>query len=82
MDAGLIAGGPEKVVTDLAILGFDDATRRMKVEALHDGVSAERVQEATGFELLFADDIRTVEPPTDEELAVLREFDPDRVYIA
>ena len=27
-------------------------------------------------------DIETTEPPTDDELAVLREFDPDRVYIS
>ena len=81
-EAGLITGGPGKVVTDLAILGFDEATKRMKVQALHAGVSAERVRENTGFELLFDADIETTEPPTDDELAVLREFDPDRVYIA
>lgn len=81
-EAGLITGGPEKVVTDLAILGFDEATKRMKVQALHAGVSAEQVRESTGFELLFDTDIETTEPPTDDELAVLREFDPDRVYIA
>ena len=80
--AGLITGGPGEVVTDLAILGFDEATRRMKVEALHAGVSADQVQENTGFELLFDADLETTEPPTDDELAVLREFDPDRVYIA
>lgn len=81
-EAGLITGGPGAVVTDLAILGFDEATKRMKVEALHAGVSAEQVRENTGFELLFDADIETTEPPTDDELAVLREFDPDRVYIA
>ena len=81
-EAGLITGGPDKVVTDLAILGFDEATKRMKVQALHAGVSAEQVRESTGFELLFDADIETTEPPTDDELAVLREFDPDRVYIA
>ena len=81
-EAGLITGGPSEVVTDLAILGFDDATKRMKVQALHTGVSAEQVRENTGFELLFDADIETTEPPTDEELAVLREFDPDRVYIS
>jgi len=70
------------VVTDLAILGFDEATKRMKVQALHDGVTAEQVRENTGFELLFESNIETTDPPTDEELAVLREFDPDRVYIA
>ena len=81
-DAGLITGGPGEVVTDLAILGFDEATKRMKVRALHAGVSAVQVQESTGFELLFDADIETTEPPTDDELALLREFDPDRVYIA
>jgi glutaconate CoA-transferase subunit B len=81
-EAGLITGGPGAVVTDLAILGFDEATKRMKVQALHAGVSAEQVRENTGFELLFDADIETTEPPTDDELAVLREFDPDRVYIA
>ena len=81
-EAGLITGGPGEVVTDLAILGFDDETKRMKVEALHSGVSAEQVQDNTGFELLFDSEIDTTEPPTDDELAVLRELDPDRVYIS
>ena len=54
----------------------------MKVEALHDGVEPEQVQDATGFELMFDDEIGTTEAPTAEELAVLREMDPDRVYIA
>ncbi len=81
-DAGLITGGPGEVVTDLAIMGFDEATKRMKVEALHPGVSAEQVQDNTGFELLFDADLATTAPPTGDELAVLRELDPDRVYIA
>jgi len=81
-DSGLTTGGPGEVVTDLAILGFDDETKRMRVDALHPGVTAEQVQENTGFELEFADDVETTEPPTDEELAVLREVDPDRIYIA
>ena len=82
VEAGLITGGPAKVVTDLAILGFDEVTKRMKVQALHAGVSAEQVRESTAFELLFDSDIKITEPPTDGELAVLREFDPERLYIA
>jgi glutaconate CoA-transferase subunit B len=81
-EAGLTTGGPAKVVTDLAILGFDEATKRMKVEALHAGVSIEKVQENTEFELLFDANVETTKPPTDGELAVVREFDPDRLYIA
>ena len=81
-DSGLITGGPAEVVTNLAILGFDEDSKRMKVLALHDGVSADQVRDNTGFDILFDSNIETTEPPTDDELAVLREFDPDRVYIA
>ena len=42
-----------RVVTDLAIMGFDEDTREMKVLALHPGVTREQVQDNTGFELLF-----------------------------
>ena len=69
VDAGLITGGPAEVVTDLAILGFDEETKRMKVQALHDGVSADQVRDSTGFEILFDDNIEITEPPTDDELA-------------
>ena len=81
-DAGLVAGGMYKVVTDMAILGFDEQSRRMKVDSLHSNVSAEQIQENTGFDLLIDSDIETTESPTEHELTVLRELDPDRIYIA
>jgi glutaconate CoA-transferase subunit B len=81
-DSGLVAGGMYKVVTDMAILGFDEHSRRMKVDSLHSNVSAEQVQEHTGFDLLIDSDIETTESPTEHELTVLRGLDPDRIYIA
>lgn len=81
-DSGLVAGGMYRVVTDLAIMGFDEETRRMKVLALHPGVTIEEVQANTGFELLVADRVRTTEPPSERELSVLRQLDPDKLYIA
>jgi glutaconate CoA-transferase subunit B len=80
-DSGLPSGGMFKVVTDLAVLGFDPRTREMMVEAVHPGVSLDQVRENTGFEIR-ADDVAEVEPPTEKELAVLRELDPDRLYTA
>lgn len=81
--AGLPAGtGPLAVISTLATLGFDPATCRMRVDALHPGVTLEQVIENTGFELLLADEIRCNEPPTADELRVLREeIDRDRLYI-
>ena len=42
-----------RVVTDLAVFGFDETTRRMKPLALNPGVTREQVQENTGFKLEF-----------------------------
>src|SRR5216683_2994543 len=76
-ESGLVAGGMYRVVTDLGIMGFDDESRRMKVLALHPGVSVEEIQDNTGFELLVADDLAVTEPPSERELSVLRHLDPD-----
>jgi glutaconate CoA-transferase subunit B len=81
-DAGLIAGGMYRVVTDLGLLGFDERSKRMKLLALHPGVSTDRVQENTGFALLIETDLPVTEPPTENELAVLRHLDPERLYTA
>ena len=81
-DAGLIAGGMYRVVTDLGWLGFDEGLKRMKLLALHPGVTADQVQQNTGFELLIAAELPVTDPPTENELAVLRHLDPDRVYTA
>ena len=70
-----------RVVTDLAVFGFDEKTHRMKPLALNPGVTREQVQENTGFKLEFDHDIGVTEPPTDHELSVLRMLDPQRLYI-
>jgi glutaconate CoA-transferase, subunit B len=79
---GLLAGGMFRVVTDLAVFGFDDEERRMQVISLNPGVSREQVQDNTGFALEFAADVGMTEPPTEQELQMLRELDPERLYTA
>jgi glutaconate CoA-transferase subunit B len=80
--SGLPNGGMYRVITDLAVFGFDEKTRRMKPIALNPGVTREQVQDNTGFKLEFDHDTGVTEPPTDHELMVLRELDPERLYIA
>ncbi len=81
--AGLPTGtGPYKIITNLGVLGFDEATGRMRLEQVHPGVTVERVQEATGFKLLVSPDLSETEPPSAEELRILREeVDPYRYII-
>jgi glutaconate CoA-transferase, subunit B len=81
-DSGLVAGGMYRVVTDLAIMGFEEDSKRMQIVALHRGVTVEQVQANTGFELEVAAEVATTEPPTEQELAVLRHLDPERLYTA
>jgi glutaconate CoA-transferase subunit B len=70
--AGLVRSRPVAVVTDLALLGFDEATGRLRLDALQAGVREEEVAEATGFELLRAGEVGQLPPPSPEELAELR----------
>ena len=79
--SGLFFGGVSRVVTTLGMFGFDPESRRMRVEALHAGVTREQVQEHTGFPLLDAADITETPPPTPDELEMLRAFDPERRFI-
>ena len=80
--SGLPMGGMFRVVTELAVFGFDEKTRRMKPLALNLGVTRDQVQANTGFKLDFDSDIGVTEPPTEHELSTLRLLDPDRLYIA
>jgi glutaconate CoA-transferase subunit B len=81
-ESGLPMGGMFRVITELAVFGFDEETRRMKVLALNPGVSREEVQDNTGFTLTFDDRLSVTEPPTDDELATLRMLDPERLFTA
>ena len=78
--AGLIAGGALKVVTHLAIMGFDDRKGVMVLEGLQPGATVEKVQENTGFPLMVKNDLYEASPPTEEELRILHVLDPERRY--
>jgi len=80
-NAGLIFGGPYKVVTDLGILGFEPITKRLELEAIHEGIEVQQVQENTGFELLQSKNLQRTTPPTPRELKVLRAIDPGKVML-
>lgn len=81
--AGLPAGsGPYRVITDLAVLGYAEASKRMQVLSLHAGVTLDQVRAATGFELEVADSLDATAPPSENELHILRnQVDPHRYIL-
>lgn len=69
-----IGKGPTRVITDLCVMRPDPETKELVVTSLHPGVTREQVQEATGWELRFADQLESTPEPSDKELEVLREL--------
>jgi glutaconate CoA-transferase subunit B len=65
-------GGLSAVVTDLAVLDFPPARRRLELASLHPGVTLEEVEARTGFPLHAPDPVPRTPVPTPEELALLR----------
>jgi len=81
--AGLPARtGPLNVVSTLALMDYDSATCRMRLAATHPGVTIDEDVANTGFELIIPQKVGANEPPSNEELRLLRdEIDPERLYI-
>lgn len=77
---GFPGGGPAIVVTDLATYDFVDG--EMTLASLHPGVSLDRVRETLGWQVSVAADLVETEPPSPEELRLLREeLDPEHLYL-
>ncbi len=74
---GLVGGGPQAIITNLCIFDFDPATLEARVKSLHPGVKLEQVKENTGFDAISSPGAGTTPPPTPEELALVRRYDPE-----
>lgn len=77
---GLPGAGPQRVITDLALYGFEAG--EMIVESLHPGITLDRVRDSLGWDPRVAAELSTTPPPSPAELALLRhELDPKRLYL-
>jgi glutaconate CoA-transferase subunit B len=78
---GMPGAGPQLVVTDKAIFRFDRDTGEMVLASVHPGVNAEDVQAEVSWPLKISPDLQSTEPPTAEELRLIREeLDPEGTY--
>jgi glutaconate CoA-transferase subunit B len=72
--------GPQVIVTNKAVMRFDPETKEAYLATYHPGSTIDEIVENTGWELKVPDDVTETEPPTAEELRVLREvLDPTRM---
>lgn len=81
--AGLPRGtGPYRVVSSMALFGYDDSTRKMKLLGTMPTISVDEVLANMAFEPVIEGKVEELEPPRDEELRLLREeIDPSKLII-
>ncbi|MEY2455913.1 MAG: hypothetical protein QOK06_1007 [Acidimicrobiaceae bacterium] len=65
--------GLRRVVTNLATLDFGGPDHRMRLVAVHPGVTVDDVVAATGFELAIAEHVNESRLPSDEDLHLIRD---------
>jgi len=79
--AGLPKGGPEAVITNMAVMGFDEITKKMYLKGCFPGITPSDVLKNMEFEVDVSR-VTNVEPPTAKELSILREIcDPQKLII-
>jgi len=78
---GLPPGGPVAVITDMAVMRFDEKTREMYLAGCYPGIAPEAVLENMGFGVDLARAER-IPPPSAEEVRILREVcDPQGLIL-
>jgi glutaconate CoA-transferase, subunit B len=77
---GLPAGsGPSAIITSRGVLRFG-SDGEAYLASVHPGVSVEEVLENTGWTLRIADELIETIPPSEEELAAIRQLDPHHFW--
>ena len=74
---GLPRGGPSAVITTLGCFSFDPLSLQMKLETIHPGVAPDTIRAETGWPIDIPPRPVETTPPTADELAALRRFDPE-----
>ena len=75
---GLHGTGPRVIITDRGILTPDPETCELTLVSVHNGSTAEDARAASGWPLAVSAELATTEPPTAEELTVLRRLEATR----
>jgi glutaconate CoA-transferase, subunit B len=74
--------GVSKVFSSLGVLSRSGPYDELELTSIHEGVTVDQVRAATGWDLKVSDELSVTEPPTAEEIRLLRdEIDKVRLYL-
>ena len=82
-ELGMPGAGPVKILTDLGVLEANAETGEMELTALYPGITLDAMRAAVGWALTVRARVDAVEPPTANELTLLRDvLDPQKRYLS
>jgi glutaconate CoA-transferase subunit B len=64
------------ILTDLCVMDFGGPNHQVRLVSVHPGITVEQVLENTGFPVHVPANVPTTAAPTEEQLAVIRQLDP------
>jgi len=64
------------VITDLCVMDWQGPNHMLQLVSLHPGITVEQVLENTGFEIHIPENVATTTAPTEEQLEIIRQLDP------
>jgi glutaconate CoA-transferase, subunit B len=74
---GTISGGSSIVVSNLAVMDFEENSGLMRLKSLHPGATLEDIRWNTGFDMIIPESLPETEKPTAEQVNLLRtKIDP------
>jgi len=78
---GLRGKGPLMVVTNRCIFRFDKDSKEMYLDALFPGATVEEIKEFVDWDLKISDHLSEVEPPTEEQISLMHQFDSSNIIL-
>jgi len=73
--------GPALVITDLGVYNFSDSTHEIVLAEIHPGISLEYLKENISWPVNISPELSMTKAPTEEELKIVRDLDPNKIYL-
>lgn len=81
-ELGMPGAGPVRIITDKCVLEADPETGEMVLAAVYPGVDLATVRAGVGWPLRQTTRVEAIDPPSSEEVRLLREvLDPRKLYL-
>ncbi|HPK54195.1 MAG TPA: CoA-transferase, partial [Smithellaceae bacterium] len=78
---GLPGGGPVAIITNMCIFRFDKKTGEAYLDSVKEGVKPEEIRDNVSWDLKMAPEVKVIEPPTVEQITILRKLDANKMFI-